>query len=65
MRRQTFFFAFAALALGASLQLVTAQQKQPPTPQTQRGRDLFLDVGQRRTYEFTIDSFHGWAILLK
>ena len=42
MKRQTFFFALAALAIGASSQLVTAQEKKPPTAQTQRGRELFL-----------------------
>ena len=42
MKRRPFFFAFAALAFAAGLPLVTAQEKQPPTPQTQRGRDLFV-----------------------
>ena len=42
MKRQAFFFGFAALAFAASSQLVTAQEKQPPTAQTRRGRELFL-----------------------
>lgn len=42
MKRQAFLFAFAALAFAASSQLVTAQEKQPPTEQTKRGRELFL-----------------------
>src|ERR1035441_6725898 len=42
MKRQTFFFALAALAFGASSQLVIAQEKKPPTAQTRRGRELFL-----------------------
>ncbi len=41
-KRHTRFFALAALALAASGLLLTAQEKQPPTPQTQRGHDLFL-----------------------
>ena len=42
MKRQAFFFAFAVLAFAASSQLMTPQEKQPPTAQTRRGRELFL-----------------------
>ena len=42
MKRQALFSAFAALAFAAGSQLVTAQEKQPPTAQTRRGRELFL-----------------------
>jgi mono/diheme cytochrome c family protein len=42
MKRQAFFFPFAVLVLATGSTLVLAQEKQPPTPQTQRGRDLFL-----------------------
>ena len=42
MKRQALFFAFAALAFAAGSQLVIAQEKQPPTAQTGRGRELFL-----------------------
>jgi mono/diheme cytochrome c family protein len=41
-RLLTFLFAFVALALTASGQTATPQEKKPPTPQTQRGRELFL-----------------------
>jgi mono/diheme cytochrome c family protein len=42
MRRRDFFFALAALACAANSPLAIAQEKQPPTAQTRRGRDLFL-----------------------
>jgi cytochrome c553 len=42
LKRRTRLFVFAALASAASWQLVTAQEKQPPTPQTQKGHDLFV-----------------------
>jgi mono/diheme cytochrome c family protein len=42
MKRKAFLSAFAVLAYVASSQLLTAQEKQPPTPQIQRGHDLFL-----------------------
>jgi mono/diheme cytochrome c family protein len=42
MKRQALFSAFAALAFAAGSQLVIAQEKQPPTAQTGRGRELFL-----------------------
>jgi cytochrome c553 len=42
MKRTTFSCALAALAFAAASQTVKAQEKHPPTAQTQRGRDLFL-----------------------
>jgi hypothetical protein len=42
MKRQFFSFTVVALAVAASSQLVTAQEKQPPTAQIRRGRELFL-----------------------
>ena len=42
MKRQALLSAFAALAFAAGSQLVIAQEKQPPTAQTGRGRELFL-----------------------
>jgi mono/diheme cytochrome c family protein len=42
MKRQDLFFVLAALAGAAISQLAVAQEKQPPTAQTRRGRDLFL-----------------------
>lgn len=42
MKRQKFFFASVALILAANMQLMIAQEKQPPTAQTRRGRELFL-----------------------
>ena len=42
-KRRPFFLAVALLALAvSSCQFARAQSKQPPTPQTQRGHDLFL-----------------------
>ncbi len=37
-----FFLALVTLAFAASAQTAAPQSKQPPTPQTQRGRELFL-----------------------
>ena len=42
MERQAFCLVLAALALAASPHVATAQEKQPPTAQTRRGRELFL-----------------------
>jgi mono/diheme cytochrome c family protein len=42
MNRQYFFFAVAALVCAANPQWAIAQEKQPPTAQIRRGRELFL-----------------------
>jgi mono/diheme cytochrome c family protein len=42
MKRQFFLPSLVVLTCVASSYLATAQEKQPPTAQTQRGRELFL-----------------------